>query len=301
MSVQRAGIDLAQRPVRLCFLHDESRPSAHQRRVIRLQALIDEFNTASVILEERCVYSTLSDNRRGALRLTKRQPLADAAPRCACLGNGAWVGSPLATRRRVGSGSAPPGHTGATPARPKRGTERRRHGVWECSKRWGRGVPRRMGVDGSRTSARGVSRVANCGTAEGGTVGGCKPAVASTWRSSATTEPARMVGTVFFPLEKEWERTRSDLTPHAQEGLVRRATGVPSARAATCGNVWWESVSVQRGPGVPRSTPEGFVASTGTRRPRWWRSPSGSGARARGGDGEGWSGRASRGGGFPPS
>lgn len=41
-----------------------------------------------------------------------------------------------------------------------------------------------------------------------------------------------MVGTVCFPLEKEWGVTSSDLTPRAQEGLVRLATWMPDAKAA---------------------------------------------------------------------
>jgi len=39
-------------------------------------------------------------------------------------------------------------------------------------------------------------------------------------------------GQGIFPLEKEWERDGSDLTPHAQEGLVRLAPWVPGEQAA---------------------------------------------------------------------
>jgi hypothetical protein len=44
--------------------------------------------------------------------------------------------------------------------------------------------------------------------------------------------PARIVGKVFFPLDKELGLTSSDLTPNAQEGLVRLATWIPFAKAA---------------------------------------------------------------------
>lgn len=44
-------------------------------------------------------------------------------------------------------------------------------------------------------------------------------------------EPARIVGRVFFPLDEELGLMSGDLTPHAQEGLVRLATWVPFARA----------------------------------------------------------------------
>lgn len=45
-------------------------------------------------------------------------------------------------------------------------------------------------------------------------------------------EPARSVGKVFFPLDKELGLTSSDLTPRAQEGLVRLATWIPYEKAA---------------------------------------------------------------------
>ena len=45
-------------------------------------------------------------------------------------------------------------------------------------------------------------------------------------------ELARSVGKVFFPLDKELGLTRSDLTPRAQEGLVRLATWLPYEKAA---------------------------------------------------------------------
>lgn len=57
---------------------------------------------------------------------------------------------------------------------------------------------------------------------------GCKPVEVNRSTSNAAMEPARMVGTVFFPLDEKVGRTTGDLTPHAQGGLVR----VPSARAA---------------------------------------------------------------------
>jgi hypothetical protein len=44
-------------------------------------------------------------------------------------------------------------------------------------------------------------------------------------------EPVHRVGRGFSPLDKEWELGGSDLTPHAQEGLVRLATWVPFGRA----------------------------------------------------------------------
>lgn len=61
---------------------------------------------------------------------------------------------------------------------------------------------------------------------------GCKPVGVSRSTSNAALAPAQMVGTVFFPLDEEWGRTSSDLTPHAQEGLVRLATWVPDSKAA---------------------------------------------------------------------
>lgn len=45
-------------------------------------------------------------------------------------------------------------------------------------------------------------------------------------------EPVRRAGKVFFPLDQELRLTSSDLTPHAQEGLVRLASWVPFAKAA---------------------------------------------------------------------
>lgn len=45
-------------------------------------------------------------------------------------------------------------------------------------------------------------------------------------------EPARSVGKVFFPLDEELGLTSGDLTPHAQEGLVRLAAWVPFGPAA---------------------------------------------------------------------
>jgi hypothetical protein len=45
-------------------------------------------------------------------------------------------------------------------------------------------------------------------------------------------EPVRSVDRGFFPLDKELELDGSDLTPHAQEGLVRLAAWVPFEQAA---------------------------------------------------------------------
>ena len=45
-------------------------------------------------------------------------------------------------------------------------------------------------------------------------------------------EPVRSVDRGFFPLDKELELDGSDLTPHAQKGLVRLAAWVPFGQAA---------------------------------------------------------------------
>lgn len=63
---------------------------------------------------------------------------------------------------------------------------------------------------------------------------------------------ARLVGTVLFPRDGESGLTNRDLTPHAQNGLVRVATGMP--------------VPASPKPGGSPCQPERACAKTGTNR-----------------------------------